>query len=93
MNHAAESFVVSGILMHGYANNALQDREYLLLCVLAFFIFDIFVPEWVGKKVETNICRSSLEKPGVMLVLVLTRTRAEEERGAGIIHRRVMLNL
>lgn len=60
---------------------------------MAFLIFDVLVPEGVGKEVETNVCRSSLEKPTVMLVLIHIKARAEEEKGAGIIHRRAMSNM
>ena len=44
-------------------DDPIENGEYLFLCFLPFFKFQVFVPEGMCKKVQSNTARTSFEEP------------------------------
>lgn len=49
--------------MHRDVDDALQNGRDSLGGFLTFFVFEKLVPEGMGKKIQANTGRASLEKP------------------------------
>lgn len=60
-----EPLKVTCILMHWDVDNTIQDCDNLVLTFETFFKFNVFVPEWMSKEVETNTVGTTFEEPVV----------------------------
>jgi hypothetical protein len=56
-------FEVASILVHWDVYDPAQNGEYPVGCFQPFFELDVFIPERMGKEVQTNTGGTSLEKP------------------------------
>lgn len=58
-----EPLEVARVLVHRDVDNAIQDRDDLVLAFEAFLEFNVFIPEGMGEEVEANAVGTTFEEP------------------------------